>query len=411
MPIRALAKARVNKKDMNHQNIAYIGCLGVVGIISTEFGVVGVLPQIAAHYHLNIETAGFLLSGFALTIAVLGPFVVLFTAQYDKRTMMLAAIGLFLISNILSAFAPPFWLLMLLRILPAFLHPVFISMAIAGATDGAPKGMQLRFTSIIVGGIALAQVTIIPLATFIASVYDWRSSYVIQGAITLVTLLAIYFLLPSMPGGEPRSYGSQLKILTRPTFLAGTAFNFFLLTAWFASYPYFADYLVKVRGLNDQQVSYMLFLFGITGVVSNFAAGRLLAKNMVGTTLFFLLGIFLLPFVLHYTSKSFLSTALAVGFWGVMYGPCFLTGIIYMMSAAPDAKEFANSLQTSFGNLGVTVGTTISGLFIRSHTVSVAPWVGMGFGVLALAAMLWRLYLDRRKSTVPLTEVGMQAVH
>jgi predicted MFS family arabinose efflux permease len=394
-----------------HKKISYIGGIGVLGIISTEFGVIGVLPQLAAYYNISIENAGFLLSGFALTIAVLGPFMVLFTSRFDKRKMMLGAIGLFLISNVLSAFAPPFWLLVLFRILPAFLHPVFFAMAIAGATDGAPKEMQLRLTSIIIGGIALSQVTIIPLSTFMASLYDWRISYVVQGIIILVAFLSIYFLLPPMPGGKSRSYGSQIRILTRPAFIAGTVFNFFLITAWFASYTYFADYLVKVKGLNDQQVSNMLLLFGITGVVSNFAAGRLLAKNLVGTTLLFLSGIFLLPILLQYTDNSFFRTALVVGFWGIMYGPCFLTGIIYMVSAAPDAKEFANSLQTSFGNLGVSAGTAISGWFIGTHTVSITPWIGLAFGVLALAAMLWRFYLDRKNTTETLPEVEMAAIH
>ncbi len=101
----------------------------------------------------------------------------LFTSRFDKRKMMLLAVGLFLISNVLSAFAPPFWLLVLCRIMPAFLHSVFYAMAIAGATDGAPKEMQLQLTSIIIGGIALSQVTIIPLATFMASLYDWRVTF------------------------------------------------------------------------------------------------------------------------------------------------------------------------------------------------------------------------------------------
>jgi predicted MFS family arabinose efflux permease len=396
---------------MNHKRAAYIGALGVVGIISTEFGVVGVLPQIAAHYHLRIENASFLLSGFALTVAVIGPFLVLFTAGFDKRKLMLGAIGLFLLSNLLSAFAPPFWLLILLRMLPALLHPVFFAVAIAGVTHGAPKDLQLRLTSIIIGGIALAQVTIIPLSTFLASVYDWRIGYVLQGLITLVAFLAIYFLLPPLRGGEAKSFSSQLRILTRPSFIAGTAFNFFLITAWFASYTYFADYLVKVRGLHDEQVSYMLLLFGVTGVVSNYLAGRLLAKKLVGTTLFFLLGIFLLPVFLHYADQSLLNTTLVVAFWGIMYGPCFLLGIVYMISAAPDAKEFANSLQTSFGNLGVTAGTATSGWFITSHTVSITPWIGLPFGILALAALLWRVHLDRRRPAVPLTALELEAVH
>src|SRR6476659_3683900 len=93
------------------KKIAYAGCLGVIGIISTEFGIIGILPQVAAYYNITIDHAGILLSAFALTIFLIGPFIVLFTSAFNKKKMMIAAISLFLASNTASAFAPPFWLL------------------------------------------------------------------------------------------------------------------------------------------------------------------------------------------------------------------------------------------------------------------------------------------------------------
>ncbi|MEN4760836.1 MFS transporter [Chryseobacterium sp. C39-AII1] len=378
-----------------NKKIAYMGCLGVIGIISTEFGVIGILPQIADYYKINIATAGYLLSAFALTIALTGPFMVLYLSKFDKKKIMMYALGLFLISNFFSSFSPPFWLLIILRILPTFLHPAFFSMVIAAATKDASPQMQMRLTSIIIGGIALSQVTLIPFTTFIASIYSWQWSYVIQGLLILIALISIYKYLPSMPDQEVRSYKSQLGILTRPKFIAGTAVNLLLITAWFCSYSYFADYLSKEKGLSAQEISYMLLLFGVMGVISNFLAGRLLGKYMIWTTLFFLAGTFLLPFAFQYTDGSMLSIAVVVGFWGIMYGPCFLIGVGHMVSAASDAKEFANSLQTSFGNLGVSLGTATGGWFIGQYGISVTPWIGVGFGLLALIVIFWRAWLDR----------------
>jgi len=378
-----------------NKRIAYIGCLGVIGIISTEFGVIGILPQIADYYKINIGTAGYLLSIFALTIALTGPFMVLYVSKFDKKKIMMYALGLFLISNFFSIFSPPFWLLMILRILPTILHPAFFSMVIAAATKDTSTQMQMRLTSIIIGGIALAQVTLIPFTTFIASIYTWQLSYVIQGLLILITLIIIYKFLPSMPNKEVKSFKNQLSILKRPRFIAGTSLNLLLITAWFCSYSYFADYLSKEKGLSAQQISYMLFLFGIMGVISNFLAGRLLGRYMFWTTLFFLAGTFLLPFAFQYTGSSLLSISIVVGFWGIMYGPCFLIGVGHMVSAASDAKEFANSLQTSFGNLGVSLGTAIGGWFINHYGISITPWIGLGFGALAVIVIFWRAWLDR----------------
>ncbi|KGO95057.1 MFS transporter [Flavobacterium subsaxonicum] len=380
----------INKKT------AYIGCLGVIGIISTEFGVIGILPQIAEYYKINIGTAGYLLSLFALSIALTGPFTVLYASKFDKKKIMMYALGLFLISNFFSIFNPPFWLLMILRILPTILHPAFFSMAIAAATKDTSPQMQMRLTSIIIGGIALAQVTLIPFTTFIASIYSWRLSYGIQGLVILVTLVITYKFLPPMPNKEIKSFTNQLNILTRTKFIVGTAVNLFLITAWFCSYGYFADYLTKAKGLSAQEISYMLLLFGIMGVMSNLVAGRLLGKYMIMTTVFFIAGTFLVPFAFQYTNNSLISIAIVVSFWGIMYGPCFLIGVGHMVSAAPDAKEFANSLQTSFGNLGVSLGTATGGWFINQFGISISPWVGIGFGGLAIIMTLWRAWLDRR---------------
>ncbi|RAJ37014.1 MFS transporter [Pedobacter cryoconitis] len=115
----------INKKT------AYIGCLGMIGIISTEFGVIGVLPQLAEHYQITIDKAGILLSAFALVIALTGPFMTLMASGFDRKKIMVAAIAIFLVTGIVSSFAPPFWLLLTVRILPAFLQPVYISTAIA----------------------------------------------------------------------------------------------------------------------------------------------------------------------------------------------------------------------------------------------------------------------------------------
>ncbi|KLT65379.1 MFS transporter [Pedobacter sp. BMA] len=375
--------------------VAYIGCMGVIGIISTEFGVIGILPQIAEYYHIHIGTAGYLLSLFALTIALTGPVMVLYASRFDKKKIMLYALGLFLISNVGSALSPPFWLLMFLRILPTILHPAFFSMSIAAAIKGASPQVQMRLTSIIIGGISLAQVTLIPFTTFIASLYAWQFSYIIQAIVILMTLVIIFKVLPAMPNTEVKPFKNQLSILRRQKFIAGTAVNLFLITAWFCSYSYFADYLSRAKGLSTQQISYMLLLFGVMGVVSNFLAGRLLGRYMISTALFFVAGTFLVPFAFQYVNDSLFSIALVVSFWGVMYGPCFLIGVGYMVSAAQDAKEFANSLQTSFGNLGVSLGSVTGGWFISHYGITIAPWVGVGFGVLAMSMVFWRAWLDK----------------
>ena len=379
------------------KKIAYIGCLGIIGVITTEFGVIGILPQVAEHYQISIDKAGVLLSAFALIIALTGPFMALLTSGFDRKKVMTTALSIFLITGIVSAFAPPFWLLLLVRILPAFLQPVYIAVAIAVATAGATEKKKNELMGIVLGGIAIAMVTTVPVATYLASKITWEVSFMVQAAVTLIALFAIMKGLPSMPVPEKKSYGSQLKILTNRSFIISTAMNFFMIAAWFSTYSYFADYLITTKDMNTEMVSYMLLLFGVTGIFSNWLSGKMLNKNIPRTTAFFLSGTLIIPLALYTSDGSSIATILVIAIWGFFYAPCFLNASAYMISAAPNSLEFANTLATSFGNLGVAVGTTLSGWFIVYHGVAIAPWVGAAFGLAALAMIGLRSILEAKK--------------
>ncbi|MDR6193241.1 MFS transporter [Siphonobacter sp. SORGH_AS_0500] len=380
---------------------AYIGALGFLAVITTEFGIIGILPQVAAHYQISIDTAGYLLGAFALVIALTGPFMTLLASGFDRRKVMLTAILIFLVTGVVSSFSPPFWLLMFVRILPAFLQPVYIATALSVAVSQGNKQNENELMSIVFSGVAIAMVTTVPFATYIASRFSWEYSFMVQAMISVVALLAIYFVLPPMPVNQKKSYGSQLQILTKPTFMVSTAMNFFMISAWFSTYSYFADYLNKAKDMDGTMVSYMLFVFGIIGVLANWTAGKMLNKNIPYTVAFFLSGTIIVPILLHVSGGNTMATILVIALWGFLYSPSFLNASTYMISSAPEAMAFANSLATSFGNLGVTVGTTVGGWLIVSKGVQFTPWITVVFGMLAFTMIVLRQYLERRELLQP----------
>ncbi len=376
---------------------AYIGCLGFIAVITTEFGVIGILPQIAEHYKISIDKAGYLLSAFALIIALTGPFMTLFTSGFDRKKIMLTAISVFLITGVVSSLSPPFWLLMLVRILPAFLQPVYIATALSVAISRVDKKYENQMMSIVFSGVAIAMVTTVPFATWLSGVSSWESSFMVQTVVSLIALIIIYFSLPPLPVKEKKSYTSQLKILLQPTFIISTAMNFFMITAWFSTYSYFADYLNKAKGMDTSMVSYMLFVFGIIGVSANWIAGKMLSRNIVSTTAFFLSGTIILPVLLYFSGGNLTANVIVIGIWGFLYSPSFLNASTYMISSVPESMEFANSLATSFGNLGVTLGTTLGGWMIVSRGVEYNPWIGFVFGLLALLMIAIRKAAERNQ--------------
>ena len=377
---------------------AYIGCLGFLAIITTEFGIIGILPQVAEHYKITIDKAGILLSAFALVIALTGPFMTLLASGFDRKKVMLLSIFIFVITGVVSSFSPPFWLLMLVRILPAFLQPVYIATALSVAVSQGDKKHENELMSIVFSGVAIAMVTTVPLATYLASIFSWEYSFMAQSVVSLLAFAGVYFVLPSMPVEEKKSYRSQLKILTQPTFIVSTLVNFFMIAGWFSTYSYFAAYLNKPKHMDNTMVSYMLFLFGIIGVLANWLAGKMLNKNVPKTTAFFLSGTILIPILLHFSGGNTAATIIVIGIWGFLYSPSFLNASTYMISAVPKSLAFANSLATSFGNLGVTLGTTAGGWIIATRGVEYTPWLTLLFGVLAFLMMGLRKLLENQTS-------------
>ncbi|MBW3518561.1 MFS transporter [Flavobacterium sp. NKUCC04_CG] len=386
------------------KKFAYIGCLGFIGVITTEFGVIGILPQIAKHYDITIDIAGYLLGAFALIIALTGPFMTLLMSGYDKRKMMLIAISLFVFTGLVSSFSPPFWLLMLVRILPAFLQPVYIATALSVAVSKADKKQENELMGIVFSGVAIAMVTTVPLATYLSSIWSWEVSFMIQTLVSIIAWLGIYVVLPPMPIKEKKTYGSQLQILKKNTFLVSTAMNFFMITAWFSTYSYFADYLNKAKNMDNTTMSTMLLLFGIVGIIAMRIAGKMLNNSIPKTTAFFLSGTIIIPILLYIAGTNLWANIGVIALWGFLYAPSFLNASSYMISSASGNLEFANSLATSFGNLGVFLGTTLGGWVIVAHGVSYTPIISIVFGSLALLMMLLRHFLEKR--TTPIHEAS-----
>jgi len=383
---------KLNKK------IAYVGCLGMIGIITTEFGIIGILPQIAVYYGITIDKAAYLLSAFALVIALTGPFMTLLFSGFDRKKIMLATIFIFFFSTIVSAFSPPFWLLMIVRMLPAFLQPVYIATAIAAAVSSGEKSQENQLMGIVLGGIALAMVTTVPFATYLASIFTWQISFFVQAIVSALALVTIFRIMPDGDIPEKKSYGSQVKILKDKSFVLSTAMNFFMIASWFSTYSYFADYLIKTRKVDMETISYLLLLFGVVGVFSNWLSGKMLTRSITKTVAFFLCGTVIIPVILIYSGDSLSITVIVVAIWGFFYAPCFLNASAYMISAAPKSLEFANSLATSFGNLGVFLGTAVGGWIISQSTISNVPWAGMGFGILSLLMVVCRSILEKKKN-------------
>ncbi|WP_083505216.1 MFS transporter [Pedobacter ginsenosidimutans] len=371
----------------------------VLAILTIEFGVIGLLPEIATYYKINISEAGFLLSAFALVVAISGPFMTFFSSRFDRKKVMMVSVLMFLFSSLLSSFSPPFWLLLLVRIIPAFTLSVYYAAAIATVIGMADKKDHHKLMAITLSGISISTVSTIPLSTFIASVLAWQYAFLFQVIICAVAFIAILVAVPLMPSKEKKSIGNQLQILKNKNVWFSLLMNMFMFSAEFAMYSYFADYMVQVKHMNLTHVSYLMLVFGITGLLGIWIAGRILSKSLSVTNIIFLVGCnVVVPVALYYSGYTTLLVSLMVACWGILYAPGFLIATSAVSSEAPEAVEFANGLMSSFANLGITVGIATGGWVILHSGISSIPFISVVFGLIAVVFVLLN---RRKKSNIP----------
>jgi DHA1 family inner membrane transport protein len=361
----------------------YILAFAGFGIITTEFSVIGILPVIAREFNISIDTAGWLLSGFALTIAVTGPFTVMLTSKINRKWLMLTAMSVFVLSNIVSALAPNFMVLMIARVVPALLHPVYWSVAIATASrQVAPKNVP-KAVGVVMSAISVGTVLGVPLTTYIADVINWQAAFIAAGIINLAGLFAIMVKIPSMPAGK-NAHHVQLKALRNPQLWVSLLATIIMVSGMFSTYGYMAEFLTKVSHMNGKQISLMLLLFGATSIVGNWVAGYFLSKNVMLTARLFLVALIGVHILAYSFGGLFVPVTIIVALWGLIHTHGFMVSQTLISREAPEAPELATSLMVSFGNAGFALGSLLGGVVITRLGVHNVVWMSILLLILTL---------------------------
>jgi len=359
----------------------YILALGAFGIITTEFGVIGILPTISREFGVSVDTAGWLLSAFAITVAVSSPFITALTSKINRKFLLCLVLGVFILSNLLSAFSPNFTILMIARILPAFFHPLFwnISLAVAFKQGGA------KAVSVVMTGLSIATVLGVPLTTYAADYFhSWQASFFLTSIISLIAFLGLLFVVPSMPGNSEKSAESQLHVLKDTRLWLNLVSTVLTLAAMFSSYSYLAAYLENISNMNGTQISIMLLLFGGMGILGNWLMGIALGKNVILTSRFFFILLIAVQILAYYFGTIFIPMVIIVSLWGMIHTGGFLVPNIRTTQSVPhNALEFVNSLLTSCYNIGISLGAFLGGIIIAKFGVHEIIWMAVPLLLLA----------------------------
>ncbi|KRE92118.1 arabinose ABC transporter permease [Paenibacillus sp. Soil766] len=378
--------------DKRNNLLILILTIGVFGILNTEMGIVGILPLIADHFHISISKAGLLVSLFALAVAISGPTMPLLFSGINRKKVMLLVLGVFVLGNINSIFASNFTILLIARVIPAFLHPVYVSIALTAAAASVSKEEAPKATSKVFMGVTVGMVLGAPVSSIIANTTSLEMAMLFFTIVNAIAFIAVLLFVPSMPVKERLSYGSQLSVLKKPIIWLSIAAVIFINAAMYGVSSYLAEYLETITNIPGKTTSLMLFIFGGASIIGNIVAGKLLTKNAIKSVAsfpFVLGSVYILLFLM---GQFTVPMALIILIFGIVVAIGNNISQYWITSAAPEAPEFSNGLYLASGNLGVTTGTAIGGLVISGMGTQYVVLGGFLFLILSLVFILMRNY-------------------
>ncbi|WP_339323358.1 MFS transporter [Paenibacillus sp. FSL W8-0194] len=365
--------------------------LGVFGIITTEMGIVGVLPQITEKFHVSAGQAGLLVSVFALVVAVSGPFATLLASGVNRKAMLSLAVLMFAVSNVCYVLTSRFEVLMAFRIIPAIFHPVFFSIALVTASQLVSPEKSGQAVTKVFAGITVGFAFGVPLTSYLAEQISLDTAFWFAAAVNTIAFVGILALMPSMPVQGKMSYAKQLGVLRKPALWLNIAAVCSIFAAMFSVYSYFAEYLGQVTRMNGTWISAMLLAFGVIMIGGNFLFGGLLQKNMRKTVAFFPVLYLALYLLVYVFGASFIPMLPIVFLWGIVHSGGLIVSQTWLMSEVEEAPEFGNSLFVSFSNLGITLGSSLGGWVISRFGIHQLIWSGLLFAALAFGLIVVKM--------------------
>lgn len=370
--------------------IVFILTVGVFGILNTEMGYIGILPDIAVYFDVSVATAGWLVSIFAIGVAISGPIMPLLFSRFNRKNVMVLVLAIFVIGNIISIFTSSFTVLLIARIIPALFHPIYCSLAFSVAADSVNKAEAPKAVAKVFIGVSAGMVVGVPIASFIASTTNLQIALAFFALVNIFVLVATIVYVPSMPVKEIITYGRQLNVLKKSITWFSIIVVVLVNAAIFGVYSYLAEYLQTVTNVSSNVTSLLLFVYGAANIIGNILAGRLLTYHPIKTivALPFLLGAVYI--ILFLTGQLTIATAIIILIWGIIAGIGANINQYLVTSAAPEAPDFSNGMFLSACNIGTTIGTSVGGLFISGMGTQYVVLVGIISVILSIVFILLR---------------------
>ncbi|MFJ4371954.1 MFS transporter [Pseudomonas japonica] len=363
--------------------------LSAFAIGTTEFVIMGLLPDVAADLGVSIPGAGWLVTGYALGVAIGAPFMAMATSRLPRKLALVSLMGVFIVGNLLCAVASDYNLLMFARVVTALCHGAFFGIGSVVAASLVPANRRASAVALMFTGLTLANVLGVPLGTALGQVAGWRSTFWAVTGIGVIALIGLIRVLPLRHDEEKLDMRAELAALKGAGIWLSLSMTVLFSASMFALFTYVAPLLGDVTGVTPHGVTWTLLLIGLGLTLGNILGGKL-ADRRLGATL---IGVFaamaVVSTVLSWTSVALIPAEITLFLWATAAFaavPALQVNVVMFGKAAPN---LVSTLNIGAFNLGNALGAWIGGVVIAQGLgLTHVPLAAAALAVLALIVTL-----------------------
>ncbi|MFD5316012.1 MFS transporter [Streptomyces sp. NPDC127098] len=366
----------------------YVLALGIFAMVTSEFVVAGLMPRLADGLDATVPQVGYLITAFAVAMAVGGPFLTVALLRVTPKNALLLLFAVFLAGNVLAATATDYATMLVARIVTGVASQAFFGVAISLAVRLTRAETRGRAIAVVMNGLMLGTLLGLPLSTLVGERFGWRAAFWVISAIAVVAAATTLVGVPALARAEEEGgFRQELGVFRRPRLWLALSTSTLIIGATFAAFSYLNPILTELTGFATGTVPLLLIAYGAATVVGNTVVGRLADRHAVpvlaaglGLNAVFLAGFALLAEV-PVAAVAFL---LGVGLVGVTMNPAMVTRV----QRTGNARPLVNTVHSSFITLGVILGSSLGALAIDAWGLRATLWLGAAMAVLGLLTLL-----------------------
>ncbi|OKI99406.1 MFS transporter [Streptomyces sp. CB01249] len=375
--------------------------IGAFGIGTTEFVVMGLLPEVAADFQVSIPAAGFLATGYALGVVLGAPLMTALGTRVSRKRMLMILMGLFIVGNVITAAAPVFEVMVVGRVIASLAHGAFFGIGAVVAADLVAPQKKAGAIALMFTGLTVANVVGVPVGTYVGQHAGWRVTFFLVAALGVLGLFGVARLVPEQPRAEGVRLRQEIAAFRNVQVLLAMAMTVLGFGGVFAAITYITPMMTETAGYSASAVTWLLVLFGLGMVGGNLIGGRYADRRPTLMLSVSLSGLALVLALFTLTAHNKVAAAVTlvlIGAFGFATVPPLQKRVL---DQAVDAPTLASAMNIGAFNLGNALAAWLGGIVIGAGLGYTAPnWVGAALAASALVVALASSALERR-TTAP----------